>query len=157
MLGSRALGALVKYLPFRYLPGAAAALIVVMLVGLGLVEEREYWSLERFFEVRGERQPVAPIVIIAIDESSFIELDHQWPFPRAWHAQLLQALAAAHPLAIGIDLQNAPEGLAVAVALLGEGYSRRYAFAVPALHRGGHQRRATVGLAAMLFLDVWLG
>jgi ZIP family zinc transporter len=37
------------------------------------------------------------------------------------------------PLAIGIGLQNAPEGLAVAVALLGEGYSRARAFTIAAL------------------------
>jgi ZIP family zinc transporter len=35
-------------------------------------------------------------------------------------------------LAVGIGLQNAPEGLAVAVALLAEGYSRRAAFLVAA-------------------------
>ena len=37
------------------------------------------------------------------------------------------------PLAIGIGLQNAPEGLAVAVALLGEVYSRRQSWTVAAL------------------------
>jgi ZIP family zinc transporter len=36
-------------------------------------------------------------------------------------------------LAVGIGLQNAPEGLAVALALLSSGYSRRYAFAIAAL------------------------
>jgi ZIP family zinc transporter len=111
------------------------------------------------------------------------------------------------PLAIGIGLQNAPEGLAVAVSLLGEGYSRRRAWAIAAMtglvepvggllgagvvsisapllpwglafaagamlyvisheiipetHRSGHQNKATlglaIGLAIMLFLDVWLG
>lgn len=37
------------------------------------------------------------------------------------------------PLAIGIGLQNAPEGLAVAVSLLGEGCSRRRAWGIAAL------------------------
>ena len=36
-------------------------------------------------------------------------------------------------LAIGIGLQNAPEGLAVAVALLGQNYSRVRAFGIAAL------------------------
>ena len=111
------------------------------------------------------------------------------------------------PLAVGIGLQNAPEGLAVAVSLLGEGYSKGRAWGIAALtglvepiggllgagiitisqpilpwglafaagamlyvisheiipetHRNGHQNKATlglsVGLALMLFLDVWLG
>jgi hypothetical protein len=39
----------------------------------------------------------------------------------------------ALPLTIGIGLQDAPEGLAVAVALIGLGYACRYAFAVATL------------------------
>ncbi|MEX0853316.1 MAG: ZIP family metal transporter [Bauldia sp.] len=42
-------------------------------------------------------------------------------------------LANATALAVGIGLQNAPEGLAVAVALRAEGYSRGQAFLVAAL------------------------
>ena len=37
------------------------------------------------------------------------------------------------PLAIGIGLQNVPEGLAVAIALLGEGYSRWRSFWIATL------------------------
>jgi adenylate cyclase len=104
LLPSAARDRALRYIPWSYLPGIAAAIVVVVLVSLGLAEEREYWSLERFFELRGARQPTAPIVIIAIDEASFIELDQQWPFPRAMHAQLLRTLASAKPLAIGVDL-----------------------------------------------------
>jgi len=99
------LGALGTYLPFRYLPGITGAVAVVVIIAAGGLEGLEYWSLERmFFEVRGAVQPRAPIVIVAIDESSFIELNQQWPFPRAMHAQLLDKIAADKPLAIGIDL-----------------------------------------------------
>ena len=42
-------------------------------------------------------------------------------------------VAGGLPLAIGIGLQNAPEGLAVAVALLGEGYSKRRSWVIAAL------------------------
>src|ERR1043166_8412289 len=104
MLGSGRLAPLGKYVPFRYLPGVAAAIVVVLLVALGLLEEREYWSLERFFELRGAVQPITPVVIVAIDESSFIELNQQWPFPRAMHADVLRKISAGRPLAIGIDL-----------------------------------------------------
>ena len=41
--------------------------------------------------------------------------------------------AKATALAIGIGLQNAPEGLAVAVALIAEGYSRGRSFGIAAL------------------------
>ena len=104
MLGSWRPRTLVKYVPFRYLPGVAAAVAVVVLVALGLVEEREYWSLERFFEFRGARRPTAPIVIVVIDEPSFFELNKQWPFPRKWHGEVIRRIAADRPLAIGVDL-----------------------------------------------------
>jgi len=104
MLRLRRLGALWKQLPFRYLPGLFGAVAVILLVALGALEGLEYWSLEKFFELRGSVQPTAPIVIVAIDESSFIELNQQWPFPRAMHAELLRKIAADRPLAIGIDL-----------------------------------------------------
>ena len=69
-----------------------------------MLEPLEYWSLARFFEVRGSRLPVAPVVIVSIDESSIVELNQQWPFPRAMHARLLRTIAAAKPLAIGLDI-----------------------------------------------------
>ena len=100
----RRLAALGKYVPLRYLPGIAAALVVLVVGGVGALDWLEYKSLELFFEVRGAVQPTAPIVIVAIDESSFIELNQQWPFPRAMHAQLLQTIAQGKPLAIGVDL-----------------------------------------------------
>ena len=88
----------------RYVGGLVSAIVVVALVFLGVLEPLEHWSLSRFFEVRGARIPVAPVVIVSIDQPSIIELNEQWPFPRAMHARLLRKLAEAKPLAIGIDL-----------------------------------------------------
>jgi adenylate cyclase len=104
MLALHRLAHLQKYVPFRYLPGIVASIAVVVLILLGLVEEREYWSLERFFELRGARQPIAPVVIVAIDEPSFRELNRTWPFPREWHAEAIRRIAAGKPLAIGVDI-----------------------------------------------------
>jgi adenylate cyclase len=99
MLGGRMLAMLA---PYR--GGAAAAALVVTLVALGLVEWLEHRSLAWFFELRGPRPPVAPVVIVSIDESSFVELNEQWPFARATHARLIRMLAAGRPLAIGVDV-----------------------------------------------------
>jgi len=132
MPGSRWLAAILRSLsdviPWRYLPGSAAALAVVLLVALGVVEEREYWSLERwFFEIRGARKPAAPVVIVVIDEPSFFELNKQWPFPRKWHGEIIRRIAADKPLAIGVDLlfpepsslEGDDEALGDAVAAVG--------------------------------------
>jgi len=99
MPGSRALAML-----RQYRGGLGAAVVVAALALARLLEPLELESLARFFEMRGTRPPVAPIVIVGIDESSFKELDTQWPFPRAMHAELLDRLAAGRPLAIGVDV-----------------------------------------------------
>jgi adenylate cyclase len=88
----------------RHLTGSLAGLATVVLVTFGLLDNLEYWSLSQLFERRGARAPAAPIVIVTIDESTFAELDTQWPFPRALHGELLTKLAAGRPYAIGVDL-----------------------------------------------------
>ena len=99
MLGGRTLALLT-----RYRGGVGAAAIAVALGVLGLLEPYEHGWLERFFEFRGPRKPTAQIVIISIDESSFVELNKQWPFARETHAQLISKVTAGRPLAIGVDV-----------------------------------------------------
>ncbi|MDF1486302.1 adenylate/guanylate cyclase domain-containing protein [Ramlibacter sp. H39-3-26] len=45
-----------------------------------------------------------PIVVLAIDEPTFQELQTQWPFPRGLHARLLQRLRADGATAVGFDV-----------------------------------------------------
>ncbi|GAB4211425.1 MAG: adenylate/guanylate cyclase domain-containing protein [Rhodoferax sp.] len=65
-----------------------------------------------------------PVVILAIDEPSFAQLQRPWPFPRRWHAQLLQRLHEDGARAVGLDIvfaePSTPEddqALAQAIAL----------------------------------------
>jgi adenylate cyclase len=84
--------------------GLGAGLLTAALISGSALETLELGALNRLFELRGVRRPVAPIVIVTIDEDSFDELDLPWPFPRALHAELLEVLAEARPLVIGFDL-----------------------------------------------------
>lgn len=84
--------------------GLGAGLLTAALIVGGALETLELGTLNRLFEVRGVRRPTAPIVIVTIDEDSFDELNLPWPFPRALHAELLEALDAAGPLVVGFDL-----------------------------------------------------
>jgi adenylate cyclase len=91
-------------LPRQLAGGIGAAVVTAVLVYGGFLEPVENWWLDQLFELRGAHQPTAPIVIITIDESSIIELNTQWPFPRAMHGELLDRIHAGQPLAIGVDL-----------------------------------------------------
>ncbi len=65
------------------------------------LEQLFYDSL---FLFRGVRQTSQQIVIVAIDESSFDELDQQWPWPRSLHAKLIDSLSQAGAKVIAFDL-----------------------------------------------------
>ena len=84
--------------------GLGTAVITVALVLFGPMEGAEHSLYDRLFELRGPRPVTSPIVIVTIDEDSFDELNLQWPFPRALHAQLVSKLAEGKPLAIGLDI-----------------------------------------------------
>jgi len=65
-----------------------------------------------------------PVVILAIDEPSFSQLQQQWPFPRRWHAQVLQRLQADGARAVGFDVlfaepSNPVDDAALAQAIAG--------------------------------------
>src|SRR5829696_3020459 len=80
--------------------GAVAVLLVAALMLFGLLEALELGALDRFFRLRGPRTPVAPVVVVNIDEDSFDELNLAWPFPRALHGTLVEMIASGEPLAI---------------------------------------------------------
>src|SRR2546422_1614840 len=88
----------------KYLVGVAAAAATLALVLLGPVERWEPLWFDQLFEFRGPRQPTSPIVIVTIDESSFQELNLQWPFPRALHGKVIDRISADRPLVIGLDI-----------------------------------------------------
>src|SRR5262245_66411605 len=87
-----------------YLVGIAAAAVTLGLTLFGAAERWELLWFDQLFDLRGMRPPTAPIVIVTIDESTFAELNLQWPFPRALHGKVIDRIGADRPLAIGIDV-----------------------------------------------------
>ena len=88
----------------KHLAGILAGVAVVVLVQFGGLEWLEYKSLDKLFELRGKRTPTVSVVIVAIDESTFAELEDQWPYPRALHGKVIRRIAEGKPLAIGVDI-----------------------------------------------------
>jgi adenylate cyclase len=88
--------------------GAASAAIVG---GLVVYEASFFRSLERQtvdarFDHRGKLKPPRDIAIVAIDEPTFTALKKlQWPFPRRYHAEVIDRLKAAGAAVIAYDVQ----------------------------------------------------
>ena len=62
-------------------------------------------TIDSRFAIRGTEDPPKDVVIVAIDEQSFEDLQHNWPFPRAYHGQLIQRLRRDGAKAILFDVQ----------------------------------------------------
>ncbi|MFY3382716.1 CHASE2 domain-containing protein [Paracidovorax sp. MALMAid1276] len=104
----------------------AACLLALLVVGAASFT-RPWHALEfKTFDVltalaAPHRSPL-PVVILAIDEPTFQELQLAWPFPRSVHAQLLRRLQAEGAAAVGLDVVFAepstePEDAALAQAI----------------------------------------
>ena len=84
--------------------GLLVALVLVILSFLPFGQSLENQTLDLYYRL----QPVAPtppnFLIVAIDESSFQELDRPWPWPRRLHAELVRRLSAAGARLIMFDV-----------------------------------------------------
>jgi adenylate cyclase len=87
-----------------WLRGGLAAAAVALVFYAGGLEWLEQRGLNHLFELRGPRPPLAPIVLVSVDDDSFQELGLPWPWPRALHGQLIELLAEGRPAAIGMDI-----------------------------------------------------
>src|SRR5215208_6698991 len=70
----------------------------------GALDALENASIDQRFETRGA-QPPNDVVVIAVDDVSFSQLHHRWPFPRSWHGKAIGALHRAGVRAIVYDVQ----------------------------------------------------
>lgn len=86
------------------------ALAVFVAIALSLATLTNAWRLNelRSFDylstIDGPPLPEDSPIIVAIDEPSMAEIGRQWPWPRALHARLIEALRKAGARAIGIDV-----------------------------------------------------
>jgi adenylate cyclase len=83
--------------------GLAAALADAYDIS-GFLANNELKAVNAQFSVRGPRAPHAPVVIVTIDEDSFVELNMPWPWPRALHAKFLDIVSRGNPAVIALDV-----------------------------------------------------
>lgn len=67
-------------------------------------EAWDRFAYDSFFRLRGGVLPPEDVVVVAIDETSFAELDRAWPWPRSIHAKLIDALFKAGVKTIAFDV-----------------------------------------------------
>ena len=86
------------------------AIALAISLGMALLAQWSGWRLleARAFDYFSTTAP-PPLsdrgpVIVAIDEPSFAEIGAQWPWPRSYHALLVESLRKAGATAIGIDI-----------------------------------------------------
>ena len=97
--------------PLRWaLPILAAALfLLAQWRSPSWAARAEAWTVDGRFRLRGPERPHAPIVIVAIDETSFqmlgdLQGENVRTWPRARWAELVRKLAAGRPRMIGLDV-----------------------------------------------------
>jgi CHASE2 domain-containing sensor protein len=89
--------------------GALAAATLGTAVGLAIVYGNLFGSLEQQtlaarFAFRPQQHPTG-VAIVAVDAHSFKALRRRWPFPRSWHARVLEELKRAGARAVFYDVQ----------------------------------------------------
>jgi signal transduction histidine kinase len=90
-------------LGWRLLPGGVTAVGLAVLLKLGVLQPLENIAYNTLFRMRGEIPWDDRLVLVAIDDASVRRLG-QFPWTRRHYAQLLDALNAAEPSVVAIDL-----------------------------------------------------
>jgi adenylate cyclase len=62
-------------------------------------------TVDTRFSIRGAQDRPDDIVVVKIDDTTFNQLELQWPFPRHIHAQMIDRLSEAGARAIAYDVQ----------------------------------------------------
>lgn len=88
--------------------GAAAAVGVGLLATAGFFERLELKALDLLFLLRGPQVVSSTIVIVGVDYESLQAPGSSWPWPREYHARLIDQLREAK--AIGLDILFTQQG-----------------------------------------------
>jgi CHASE2 domain-containing sensor protein len=87
--------------------GILASILIIVLTYSGLfanlLKHLEYWALDYRFRLASKGGDTSEIVIIAIDDESVQKLG-RWPWPRSYHARLINILHQAKAKVIGMDI-----------------------------------------------------
>jgi adenylate cyclase len=85
--------------------------VAVVAVAIGLVahgtdlfETIELSSVDGRFAARGDEKPPSDLIVVGIDGETQQRLNEQWPFPRDYHARVINRLKADGAKLIAVDI-----------------------------------------------------
>ena len=104
--------------------GVLVAGFGVLAYGLDMFRRLELDSVDARFSIRDEKKPPPGIVMVAVDTTTFSELDRQWPFPRSVHAAMIRRLDRDGAKVIAYDVQLLSEPTNLAGRIVGGGRHR---------------------------------
>jgi adenylate cyclase len=87
--------------------GVVAVLAVAIgLAGYGtdLFKSVELSTVDSRFSVRGDEKPPSDLVVVGVDSATQVELNERWPFPRNYHARVIDRLKADGAKIIAVDI-----------------------------------------------------
>ena len=86
--------------------GLGTAGLVLVLWGFGVIDSLERQSIDARFSIRGDRPAPKEIVFVAVDDVTTSYFDKtRWPYPRRYHAKVINRINAGHPSAIAVDIE----------------------------------------------------
>jgi adenylate cyclase len=68
------------------------------------IERLELAARDNMMRIRGARQPSGDVVIVAIDDDSFNWTGYQWPWPRSYLAQIVDAVNKGGARVVALDI-----------------------------------------------------
>lgn len=105
---------------------ALVTVLMMVITVANMLELSELNAIRLAFQLRGPQTPVSPVVIVAIDDNTFGNTRLQWPWPRTYLAQLVDALNASGARLIAFDVfLNEPEAVGQPATYTLQGESAR--------------------------------
>lgn len=87
------------------LVGLLASAFAGAVTATGALERIESGTVDARFDVRGSQGPPEDVVVVGIGTRTFDAVGTQWPFPRRFHARVIENLLAAGARTVAYDVQ----------------------------------------------------
>lgn len=133
-----------------------AALLALLLVDAASLTRPwhalEFKTFDLWTSLAAPHRSSLPVVLLAIDEPTFQEVQQRWPFPRSLHARLLDRLREDGAAAVGFDVVFADPGAPEQDAAFTEALADATAAGVPVVLAS--TREKVESASATLWTDV---